>query len=89
MNRENNIKKKQVFHLLLLRSDLALRNAMASLIIEALSNCEIWLLDKGSCSAMSVKISDSLLRRNRAASRDFSFLFSEFLFDDKNKFKFR
>ena len=89
MNRENNIKKKQVFHLLLLRSDLALRNAMASLIIEALSNWEIWLLDKGSCSAMSVKISDSLLRRNRAASRDFSFLFSEFLFDDKNKFKFR
>lgn len=66
-------------HLLLPSRDLALRKAIVSLITEALSNWELRLVGTGNSWAMSVKISDSLLRRQRAASRDFSLRFSEFL----------
>ena len=47
--------------------------------MDALSSCELRLPGTGSNWDMSVKISDSLLRRQRAASRDFSLRFSEFL----------
>lgn len=66
-------------NLLLPRRDCALRKAIVSLMIEALSNWELRLLGTGSRLAISVKISDSLLLRQRAASRDFSLRLSEFL----------
>lgn len=58
---------------------------MVRRITDALSSCPVKLLAMGSKSAKSAKISDSLLRRQRAASRDFSFLFSEFLEQAKEK----
>ena len=50
-----------------------------NLITDALSRESMVDMGSGNWEASSVKISASLPRRLRAASRDFSFLFSEFL----------
>lgn len=48
-------------------------------MMEALSNALITDSGRGKPRASAAKISVSRLRRHRAASRDFSFRFSEFL----------
>lgn len=52
---------------------------MASRMTDALSSWEETLSASGSCCESAEKISDSLLLRHLAASRDFSLRFSEFL----------
>lgn len=64
---------------------LIFRWLMASLMMDALSSWPWLPLYCGICSASSEKISVSRPLRHRAASRDFSFLFSEFLRKEKIK----
>ena len=56
-----------------------LRKLMARRMTDALSSWEVTEAGKGRLLASSKKTSVSLLRRQRAASRDFSLRFSEFL----------
>ena len=58
---------------------------MTNRMTEALSNCAITDCLRGKPLAKSVNISVSRLRLHLAASRDFSFLFSEFLKTHKKK----
>lgn len=58
---------------------LTLRHEIDNRITDALSRCSISSAFNGNEVASSVKISVSRDRRQRAASRDFSFRFSLFL----------